>query len=178
MMTSRTEYRLIHRQDNADIRLCEIGNRIGLVSDERLAEVHAKYERIAKEINRLEHTGLAPSPELNEYLDSVGFHHFFHSYLQKFDTTRPKLTRAECESAEISIKYDGYIRRQLKQVEEFAKMESRPLPEGINYDEIIGLRLEARQKLGQIRPKSLGQASRISGVSPADVAALMVWLQK
>jgi len=193
MMTSRTEYRLIHRQDNADIRLCEIGSRVGLVSDERLNEVREKYERVNKEINRLEHTGLAPSPELNAYLESVGTAavpngssladlirrpQVSYAALEKFDTTRPKLTRAECESAEISIKYDGYIRRQLKQVEEFAKMESRPLPEDINYDGIIGLRLEARQKLGQIRPKSLGQASRISGVSPADIAALMVWLQK
>ena len=192
MMTSRTEYRLILRQDNADERLCAIGNRVGLVSDERLARVEEKYAAVRREMARLEHTGLAPSPELNAYLDSLGTApvengaaladllrrpQVSYAGLAQFDRERPALPKAVWESAEVRIKYDGYIRRQNKQVEEFAKLEARKLPVDLDYETVIGLRLEARQKLNRIRPENFGQASRISGVSPADVAALMVFLE-
>ena len=192
MMTSRTEYRLLLRQDNADERLCAIGNRVGLVSDARLAAVKEKYAAVAREIDRLEHTGLAPTPELQALLEKLGTAlpangaplaelirrpQVGYADLATFDPERPVLPREVREQVEIRIKYAGYIRRQLRQVEEFAKMESRALPEDIDYASISGLRLEARQKLGEIRPKSFGQASRISGVSPADIAALMVWCE-
>ena len=192
MMTSRTEYRLILRQDNADERLCRIGNRVGLVSDERLRAVEEKYRAVEKEIKRLEHTGLAPGAELNAYLEECGTAavangssladlirrpQVSYAGLAPFDTGRPHLPRAVAEQAEIRIKYEGYIKRQLRQVEEFARLEARSLPEDLDYEAVTGLRIEARQKLGQIRPRSFGQASRISGVSPADVAALMVWLE-
>ncbi len=192
MMTSRTEYRLILRQDNADRRLCAIGHRVGLVSDERLAAVEEKYAAVQREIYRLEHTGLAPSGELNAYLEEKGTAAVLNgssladlirrpqiSYagLAKFDAERPELPKAVWEQAEIQIKYEGYIRRQMKQVEEFTRLEKRLLPEDIDYGAIIGLRIEAREKLGRIRPRNFGQASRISGVSPADIAALMVWLE-
>ncbi len=192
MMTSRTEYRLILRQDNADERLAAIGNRVGLVSDERLAAVKAKYAAVDREIYRLEHTGLAPSDELNAYLESCGTAAVLNgssladlirrpqiSYagLASFDTERPELPKAVWEQAEIRIKYAGYIRRQMKQVEEFTRLEKRALPDDLDYENIIGLRIEAREKLGRIRPRNFGQASRISGVSPADIAALMVWLE-
>ncbi len=192
MMTSRTEYRLILRQDNADERLAAIGNRVGLVSDERLAEVEAKYAAVEREIYRLEHSGLAPSAELNEYLEAQGTAAVLNgssladlirrpqiSYdgLARFDTERPELPKTVWEQAEIRIKYAGYIRRQMKQVEEFSRLEKRLLPDGLDYDSVIGLRIEAREKLGRIRPRNFGQASRISGVSPADIAALMVYLE-
>ena len=192
MMTSRTEYRLLLRQDNADERLCGIGRRVGLVDDARYARVQEKYAAVKKEMYRLEHTGLAPSEQLNAYLRSVGTApvengaaladllrrpQVSYTGLAPFDTERPELPRAVWESAEIRIKYDGYIRRQLKQVEEFSRLEARKLPADVDYDAVAGLRLEARQKLGKIRPENFGQASRISGVSPADVAALMVHLE-
>ena len=192
MMTSRTEYRLILRQDNADERLCAIGHRVGLVSDARLAAVEAKYAAVRREMARLEHTGLAPSPELNEFLRSrntaavengaalaelVRRPELDYAALAPFDPERPALPRPVWESAEIRLKYDGYIRRQLKQVEEMSRLEAHKLPSGLDYETVTGLRLEARQKLNQIRPENFGQASRISGVSPADIAALMVWLE-
>jgi len=192
MMTSRTEYRLILRQDNADERLCAIGNRVGLVSDERLARVEEKYAAVHREMERLEHTGLAPSGALNDYLtahgtaavengaalaDLIRRPQIDYMGLAPFDTERPDLPRAVWESAEIRIKYDGYIRRQLRQVEEYARLEARKLPPELDYETVTGLRLEARQKLNRIRPENFGQASRISGVSPADVAALMVFLE-
>lgn len=192
MMTSRTEYRLILRQDNADERLCAIGNRVGLVSDERLSHVREKYRTVEREISRLEHTGLAPSDKLNEYLTGCGTSAVINgssladlvrrpqvSYaaLAEFDVDRPELPREVAEQVEIRIKYEGYIRRQIKQVEEFTRMEKRLLPEELDYNEVTGLRIEARQKLNRIRPRSFGQASRISGVSPADITALMVWLE-
>ncbi len=192
MMTSRTEYRLILRQDNADFRLSHIGNKVGLVSDERLAAVKAKYAAVDREIYRLEHTGLAPSRELNAYLEAQGTAAVLNgssladlirrpqiSYagLTSFDIDRPQLPKAVWEQAEIRIKYEGYIRRQMKQVEEFTRLEKKLLPEDLDYSSIIGLRIEAREKLGRIRPRNFGQASRISGVSPADIAALMVWLE-
>ncbi|MCC8048734.1 MAG: tRNA uridine-5-carboxymethylaminomethyl(34) synthesis enzyme MnmG [Oscillospiraceae bacterium] len=191
MMTSRTEYRLLLRQDNADKRLAAIGCRVGLVPEERLREVERKYAQVEAEISRLEHTGLAPSEELNAVLTERGTApvtdgatlaelirrpQIGYADLAPFDPERPELPRQVREQVEIELKYAGYIRRQLRQVEEFSRMEERRLPEDIDYSAITGLRLEARQKLSRVRPVSLGQAGRISGVSPADLAALMVWL--
>ena len=191
-MTSRTEYRLILRQDNADERLCPIGNRVGLVSDARLAAVQEKYAAVAREMNRLEHTGVAPSAALDAYLDSIREKRVTngapladllrrpavnYAALAPFDPERPALPRAVRESEEIRIKYDGYIRRQNRQVEEFTRLEAKKLPADMDYDSVTGLRIEAREKLDRIRPENFGQASRISGVSPADIAALMVFLE-
>ena len=193
MMTSRTEYRLIHRQDNADRRLCRYGHRVGLVSDERMAAVEAKYAAVEREVKRLEHTGAAPSAELDALLASVGEApcpngsrlsdllrrpRMSYDDLAPFDRERPELTADITEQVEITVKYQGYIDRQLRQVAEMAKLENRPLPADVDYLSIQGLRLEARQKLDRIRPLNLGQASRISGVSPADVTALMIYLEK
>ena len=192
MMTSRSEYRLLHRQDNADLRLSGIGLRIGLVSPERYQAVLNKYAAVEKEIERLERTHIGPTPELNELLkthnttpvtsgvslaDLIRRPQLDYKMLAAFDTTRLELPKAVWYQAEISLKYEGYIKRQLKQVEEFSRMEERKLPEDINYDEVTGLRLEAREKLKKIKPHSFGQASRISGVSPADISVLMVWLE-
>ena len=193
MMTSRSEYRLILRQDNADERLSTIGLRLGLVSEERHAAVLEKYAAVRREIARLESTRLAPDAELNVLLESRGTApavsgvslaelirrpQLCYADLAPFDPARPELPRAVVESAEINLKYEGYIRRQLKQVEEFSRMESRSLPPEIDYDAIVGLRLEAREKLKAIRPENLGRAGRISGVSPADLAVLMIYLEK
>ena len=192
MMTSRSEYRLLHRQDNADKRLCPLGHQIGLVSDERLAAVEAKYAAVEKEMQRLEHTHMAPTPELCQMCEALGTAapttgislanllrrpQIGYKDLAPFDPNRPQLTADIGEQVETELKYAGYIQRQLKQVEEFRKMESRRLPADIDYEAIIGLRLEARQKLQKIKPENFGQASRVSGVSPADIAALMVWLE-
>jgi tRNA uridine 5-carboxymethylaminomethyl modification enzyme len=191
MMTSRAEYRLLLRQDNADERLCAIGNRVGLVSDERLRRVEEKYEAVEREMKRLEHTGLAPSPELNAFLTERGSApaengatlaellrrpRVSYDALAAFDPERPALSKAVRESVEVRIKYDGYIKRQNRQVEEFKRLEARKLPADLDYETVTGLRLESRQKLNRIRPENFGQASRISGVSPADIAALMVYL--
>ena len=191
MMTSRTEYRLLLRQDNADERLCAIGNRVGLVSDERLRRVEEKYAAVAQEMKRLEHTGLAPTPELSAFLADCGSApaengatladllrrpRVSYAALAPFDPERPALPGAVRESVEVRIKYDGYIKRQNRQVEEFRRLESRKLPADLDYETVTGLRLESRQKLNRIRPENFGQASRISGVSPADIAALMVYL--
>ncbi len=193
MMTSRTEYRLIHRQDNADKRLSAYGRRVGLVSGERLAQVEEKYAAVDQEIRRLEHTGAPPSPALDRLLADRGEPPCPHgarlidllrrprlSYgdLAPFDPGRPVLSREITEQAEISVKYQGYIDRQNRQVEEMRRLEDRPLPPDVDYLSIQGLRLEARQKLDQIRPLNLGQASRVSGVSPADVTALMIYLER
>ena len=193
IMTSRSEYRLILRQDNADERLSSIGLRLGLVSEERHAAVLEKYAAVRREIARLEGTRLAPDAELNVLLESRGTApavsgvslaelirrpQLCYADLAPFDPARPELPRAVVESAEINLKYEGYIRRQLKQVEEFSRMESRSLPPEIDYDAIVGLRLEAREKLKAIRPENLGRAGRISGVSPADLAVLMIYLEK
>ena len=192
MMTSRSEYRLLHRQDNADKRLCGIGLRIGLVSQERYDAVQEKYAEVEREIKRLEKTHIAPSEELNTYLEANGTApvssgvsladlirrpQLSYEGLAPFDVQRPELPRPVWYQAEISLKYEGYIKRQLKQVEDFAGMENKLLPDDINYDEVTGLRLEAREKLKKIRPHSFGQASRISGVSPADISVLMVWME-
>ena len=192
MMTSRSEYRLLHRQDNADLRLCGIGLRIGLVSQERYDAVQEKYAEVEREIKRLTKTHLAPSKELNEFLRGHGTAEVTsgislaelirrpqlgYDELKPFDPERPELRRCVSYQAEISLKYEGYIKRQLKQVEDFAGMENRLLPDDIDYDSVTGLRLEAREKLKRIRPHSFGQASRISGVSPADITVLMVWME-
>ena len=191
IMTSRSEYRLLHRQDNADERLSAIGRRIGLVSDAQYAAVQEKYRAVAGEIRRLEATGIPESAALNALLtakqtapvrgsarlsDLVRRPQLAYDDLAPFDPTRPALPAAVREAVEIQMKYAGYIARQQKQVEEFRRAESRLLPPDIDYSEIQGLRVEARQKLGEIRPLSVGQASRISGVSPADVAVLLIWL--
>ena len=193
MMTSRSEYRLILRQDNADERLSAIGLSLGLVSAERHAAVVEKYAAVRREIARLENTHLAPSDELNTLLEARGTApvasgvsladlirrpQLSYADLAPFDPERPALPRAVAGSAEINLKYEGYIRRQLKQVEEFSRMEGHALPPDLDYDAIVGLRLEAREKLKKIRPENLGQAGRISGVSPADLAVLMIYLEK
>ena len=192
MMTSRSEYRLLHRQDNADERLSGIGLRIGLVSEEQYRRVLDKYAAVDAELHRLEKTHIAPGAAINALLAARGTAEIFTgssladlirrpqiSYrdLAEFDPDRPALPRAVTEQAEISLKYEGYIKRQLKQVEEFTRMESRPLPADIDYDAINGLRLEAREKLKKIRPENFGQASRISGVSPADISVLMIYME-
>ncbi len=192
MMTSRSEYRLVLRQDNADLRLTKIGHAIGLVSDDRLAEVEAKEAAIRAEIRRIDHSGVAPSAELSAFLQEKGTAdvtdgcalaallrrpEIHYADLAAFDPNWPGLPAEVAEQVEISVKYEGYIQRQRKQVEDFERMEQRLLPPEMDYHGIQGLRLEAREKLSEVRPANLGQASRISGVSPADVAALMIWLE-
>ena len=193
IMTSRSEYRLVLRQDNADERLSGIGHRIGLVSDEQLAAVRETYETIDREIRRLEHTGVGASDRLNALLRARGTAEvrdgspliallrrpqLRYDDLRAFDDGCAAFPKALAESVEIAVKYEGYIRRQMAEVAEFARLERRTLPEGIDYQSIDGLRLEAREKLAAIRPQNLGQAGRISGVSPADLAALMIYLER
>ena len=192
IMTSRSEYRLVLRQDNADQRLTRRGYEIGLVPEERLRAVEEKYAAIQREINRLEHTGVAPSPALTAFLTEHGTAdapdgcsllallkrpQLHYDELAPFDPSRPALTADIAEEIEISVKYEGYIKRQLQQVAEFKRVEGHKLPPDLNYNAIQGLRLEAREKLSAVRPMDLGQASRISGVSPADLTALMIWLE-
>ena len=169
IMTSRTEYRLLCRQDNADRRLCPVGRAVGLVSEERYRRVLDKYAAVDREIKRLE------GARLGDLLrrPRVGY-----ADLAPFDPDRPTLCAEVTEQVEIALKYEGYIARQQRQVEEMRKLETRPLPPGLDYMDIPVLRIEARQKLDKIRPLNLGQASRISGVSPSDIAALMIWLEK
>ena len=193
IMTSRSEYRLLHRQDNADQRLTHIGAKIGLVSQERLAQVEEKYAQVAWEIRRLESSGVPGSEALNAMLEARGSAPVQNSArladllrrpqvtyadIAPFDANRPELPAAVTEEVEIQLKYAGYLTRQLKQVEEFKKEESRLLPADIDYHKIAGLRLEAQEKLQQIRPMSIGQAGRISGVSPADIAVLLIYLEQ
>ena len=193
IMTSRCEYRLLHRQDNADWRLTPIGAKVGLVPKERLRQVEEKYEAVRRELRRLESSGIPGSPELNAMLEKRGTTSVENSArlsdllrrpqvsygdLAPFDTGREPLPQAVTEEVEIQLKYEGYLARQEKQVEEFRKEESRLLPEDLDYNAIAGLRLEARQKLDKIRPMSLGQAGRISGVSPADIGVLLIYLEQ
>ena len=193
IMTSRSEYRLLHRQDNADQRLTALGAGLGLVSRERLRQVEEKYEAVRREVRRLESSGIPGSPALNAMLEQKGSAPVQNSArladllrrpqvsyadLAPFDPDRPNLRPAVAEEVEIQLKYAGYLDRQEKQVQEFKREESRRLPEDIDYEAIAGLRLEARQKLQQIRPVSIGQAGRISGVSPADIAVLLIYLEQ
>ena len=193
IMTSRSEYRLLHRQDNADQRLSAIGAKVGLVPPERLAQVEAKYEAVRREVNRLESSGVAASEALNAMLEEKGTAPVANSArladllrrpqvsyadIAPFDPDRKALPLSVTDEVEIQIKYAGYLARQEKQVEEFKREESRLLPADIDYGSIAGLRLEARQKLSEIRPMSIGQAGRISGVSPADIAVLLIYLEQ
>ncbi len=193
MMTSRTEYRLLHRQDNADERFAAVGRALGLVSEERFQAVEEKYAAVAAEARRLETAGVSPSPALDALLaekgeppapngarlaDLLRRPRISYADLSPFDPQRPALDDAVKGQVEITVKYQGYIDRQLRQVEEMRRLESRPLPHGLDYSSLTGLRLEAREKLSRIRPLNLGQASRISGVSPADIAVLMVALER
>ena len=193
IMTSRSEYRLLHRQDNADQRLTYIGAAVGLVPQERLAAVEEKYAAVRREVRRLEGSGVPGSPELNAMLEAKGTAPVANSArladllrrpqvsyadIAPFDAGRPELSAAITQEVEIQIKYAGYLERQQKQVSEFKKEEARLLPPDIDYHTIAGLRLEAREKLAAIRPLSLGQAGRISGVSPADIAVLMIYLEQ
>ena len=193
MMTSRTEYRLLHRQDNADRRLTPIGYELGLVPEDQYRRVQEKYRAVEREVRRLEHTGTPPSPALADLLaqrgeppaqdgvrlaDLLRRPRLSYADLEPLDPQRPQLPPEVAQEAEITIKYAGYIDRQLRQVDQLRRMEEQPLPPDIDYPSIHGLRLEARQKLAALRPRTLGQASRVSGVSPADVAVLMVYLKQ
>ena len=192
MMTSRSEYRLLLRQDNADQRLTPIGYRIGLIDQERYQKFLAKWEAIDHEVQRLEHTTLSPSEELNRILvsretspvttgvkiaDLIRRPQVGYQNLSPVDTDRQPLPRDVWEQAEIQLKYAGYIQKQLDQVKQMKKLESKRLPEGMDYRRIIGLRLEAQEKLNKVQPYNLGQAGRISGVSPADITVLLIWLE-
>ena len=192
MMTSRSEYRLLHRQDNADIRLSGIGRKIGLVSEEQYNSVIAKYDLVKREMERLERTHIGPSEALNSILiergtaaitngvslaDLIRRPQVSYADIAPFDPSRPELSKPIVCEVEINLKYEGYIKRQLKQIGEFSKLESRSIPEDINYDDVIGLRLEAREKLKKIRPENFGRAGRISGVSPADISVLMIYTE-
>ena len=192
MMTSRAEYRLLLRQDNADLRLTELGHEIGLISDERYERFLIKKNNIEKEIERLKNTVVKPTKEVNEFLESHGTSklttgskmaellkrtEISYAELAKIDKNRPELSAQEKEEVEIQIKYEGYIKMEEEQVEKFKKMETKKLSEDIEYSKINGLSLEARQKLDKVKPSSIGQASRISGVSPADINVLLIYLQ-
>ena len=191
MMTSRAEYRLLLRQDNADMRLTKIGYEVGLIDEERYQKLLKKEEMIKKEIERVEHTNVGTTEAVQALLESyestpltsgttlaelIRRPELSYEKIAPIDKHREELPYDVKEQVDINIKYDGYIKRQMRQVEQFKKLENKRIPENINYDEIQSLRLEAKQKLNQIRPSSIGQASRISGVSPADVSVLLVYL--
>lgn len=192
MMTSRAEYRLLLRQDNADLRLLEIGHEVGLISEERYSKFLKKKEQIEQEIERVKGVIIRPTKEVNEFLrknnspeistgirlsDLVKRTELSYEKLKAIDNERPELDEQVLKEVGIEIKYEGYIKLQTAQVEKFKKLEGKLLPKNINYEEIKGLRLEARQKLNKIKPNSVGQASRISGVSPADISVLLIYLQ-
>ena len=193
MMTSRAEYRLLLRQDNADLRLTDIGYETGLISEDRYAHFKEKRAMIEAEIKRVKKINLAPTEEVNALLeaknsspletgikmaDVIKRPEMDYDSLAAIDPERPSLSEEVREQVNIQIKYEGYIERQLKQVEQFKKLEAKRIPEDIDYSEVMGLRIEARQKLEAVRPVSIGQAGRISGVSPADVNMLLVHMAK
>ena len=192
MMTSRAEYRLLLRQDNADLRLTKIGHDIGLISDERYNDLIEKENMIASEIERIEHTNIGNTKEVQDLLVSYGSTPLVsgsslaelirrpelnYDLIAPLDKNRPELPYGVTEQVNINIKYDGYIKRQMRQVEQFKKLETKRIPEDIDYNEIKSLRIEAKQKLTAMKPTSIGQASRISGVSPADISVLLVYLE-
>ena len=192
MMTSRAEYRLLLRQDNADLRLRKKGWEVGLIDDETYHKLQEKERMIHEEVERVEHTTVGGSAEVQSLLESQGSTllksgttiaelirrpELNYKVLAPIDKERPELPEDVCEQVEINIKYDGYIRRQMKQVEQFKKLEQKKIPEDIDYEDVGSLRIEARQKLEAYRPVSIGQASRISGVSPADISVLLVYLE-
>lgn len=193
MMTSRAEYRLVLRQDNADIRLTQKGYDVGLVDEERYKKYKEKNKNVRQEIERLKNTKLTPKREINEVLEKLGSvplktpitlyellkrTELSYKNILELDKERKKLPKIVIQQVQTEIKYEGYIKKQLKQIEQYKKLENKKIPEDINYNEIKGLRLEARQKLSNIKPDSIGQASRISGVSPADINVLIIYLEQ
>ena len=191
MLTSRAEYRLLLRQDNADLRLTPTGYEVGLISEERYNKFLQKKENIEKEIERINCVNIPPSKEINQYLEKIGSQtlstgiklselirrpELSYEALAPYDKERPELEKSVWQQAEIAVKYEGYIKRQCEQVERFEKNEKRMIPEDIDYSEVYGLRIEARQKLEKMRPENIGRASRISGVSPADIGVLLIYL--
>ena len=193
MMTSRAEYRLLLRQDNADLRLTELGHEVGLISDERYEKFLSKKRNIENEIERIKKLTIKPTEQVNKLLeennsstikagvklaDLLKRTELNYEKLSAIDPERPELSKAEAQEVEIQVKYEGYIKMQEEQVKKFKKLEDKKLSEDINYDDIKGLRIEARQKLNKVKPLSIGQASRISGVSPADVSVLLIYLEQ
>ena len=192
MMTSRAEYRLLLRQDNADLRLRKKGYEVGLISEEQYQDLLLKEKQIVEELERVEHVNVGASAQVQEVLESFGSTplssgatlgdlirrpELTYQCLAPIDKNRPPLREDVQEQVNINIKYDGYIKRQLKQVEQFKKLEKRQIPADINYDDVKSLRIEAVQKLKLYQPLNIGQASRIAGVSPADVSVLLVYLE-
>ena len=192
-MTSRAEYRLLLRQDNADLRLTEIGHNVGLISDERYNEFLKKKKNVENEIERIRKLTIKPTEEVNNFLgknnsskitagvklaDLLKRTELNYKKLLEIDNNRPLLSKQEAQEVEIQVKYEGYIKMQEEQVKKFKKLEDKILSEDIDYNDIKGLRIEARQKLNKVKPQSIGQASRISGVSPADVSVLLIYLEQ
>ena len=193
MMTSRAEYRLLLRQDNADMRLTEIGHNVGLITEERYQRFLQKKKNIQEEIERLRKTTVKPTERVNKFLkehnsselnngikliELLKRTELKYADLKEIDEDMPELSREEAEEVEIEVKYEGYIKLQLAQVEKFKKLENKLLPDNINYLNLQGISLEARQKLDKFRPNSVGQASRISGISPADISVLLIYLEQ
>jgi tRNA uridine 5-carboxymethylaminomethyl modification enzyme len=191
-MTSRAEFRLLLRQDNSDIRLTKKGYNIGLISEERYQKFLKKQENINKEIERIKSINVRPTSEVNELLrkynttelstgiklsDLIKRTELNYELLKEIDTNRPQLTREEREEVNIEIKYEGYINLEKEQIENFKKLEQKEIPNDIDYSNVKGIRIEARQKLIKYKPTSIGQASRISGISPADISVLLIYLQ-